>query len=263
MTPTEVCNIALAEMGNRVAITSLTQVSPAAQAANLFYTPKTQMLLRSANWAFARAQQPLTLWKALIVNGQISSNPPPQPWQFSYLYPNDCVKMRFVQPTVTSATSSVPLTTAPTSTYPYPPIPTSVPFVEATDRDDSGNPIRVLLTNVQDAQGIYTRDLSQYPDLWDPMFLSGETALLASYFINSLAPDKGRMAQQIGLAKSAIDAARAASANESISNADHIPDWIMSRMTVGNPWGRGLPGANGQVALAAWEQCQFPDGQWY
>ena len=260
MTPTTVCNLALAEIGQRIQIAALTDASPAANVAALFYEPKTQMLLRSANWDFARAQIPLSLWKSQIVNGALSNTPPPQPWQYSYLYPQDCLRMRFVQPTVTNTGGNVALTASQMTQLVFPPIPTSIPFVEGTDFDVNNNPIRVILTNVMQAQGVYTRDLSQTPDLWDPLFLAGETALLGSYFINALARDKAQMEQQVALAKSIIDQARVANGNEGISNVDHVPDWIRTRRVTGLPW---LYNAQPNVGYGGGGYCSFPDGSFY
>lgn len=261
MTPTEVCNLALGEVGQRVLINSFDDGTPPANAAKLFYTPRTRMLMRSANWDFARAQLPLTLWKAAAINGVASANPPPQPWLYSYLYPSDCLKMRFVQPTVPIATPGTPLTTSPNTVYPYPGIPTAIPFVEGTDIDETNNAIRVILTNVPLAQGIYTRDLSQLPDLWDPLFLSGETALLGSYFISMLALNKAQMQEQIAQAKSIIEQARAANANEAINTIDHTPDWIRTRQLTGLPWVWGL--TTPLVGAGSWDSCSFPDGTFY
>lgn len=268
MTPTEVANLALAEIGNRVPITSFSDGSPAANAAALFYTPKTQMLLRTANWDFARAgATPLTLWKSLLTaSGQISATPPPQPWQYSYLYPTDCLKMRFVQPTLQNAAPGTPLTTAPAPVWGAPPVPTAIPFVIGTDFDASGNPIRTILCNIPSAQAVYTRDLSEFPDLWDPLFLAGETALLGSYFINALARNAAQMNQQVATAKAVIDQARAANANESISTVDHTPDWMRVR-TMSSPlwaWNYvGPTGAYGWGGWGGWDACTFPDGTFY
>ena len=262
MTPVNVCNLALAEVGQRVQIASLADQSPAANAASLFFTPKTQMLLRSANWAFARAQSTLTLYKSVLVAGAASTNPPPQPWQYEYLYPSDCQRLRFLQPTLPGANQTTPpLTTTPNSYFSYPPTPTGVPFVEGADFDPNGNPIRVILTNMCLAQAVYTRDLSQMPDLWDTLFLSGVTALLGSYFINALARDKVQMEQQIAIAKNVLDQARAADANESISNTDHIPDWLRARRMTSGAY-LWYQGSNGALP-GGWDSCQLPNGQFY
>lgn len=267
MTPTDVANLALAEIGNRVQISSFTDGSPAGNAAALFYTPKTQMLLRTANWDFARAgATPLTLWKQLLTStGAISASPPPQPWQYSYLYPSDCLKVRFIQPTIQQVAPGTPLTTAPAPVYGAPPVPTAIPFVIGTDFDASGNPIKTVLCNVPYAQVVYTRDLSQYPDLWDALFLAGETALLGSYFINALARNAAQMNQQIAAAKAVIEQARAANANESISSIDHTPDWMRVRMMTAVPWAWNNLGPNGAYggSWGGWDACGFPDGTFY
>ena len=241
MGPVQVCNLALAECGNRVLITSLSDVSPPAVAANLFYTPKTQMLLRAARWDFARAQVTLTVWKQAVVNGVTSANPPPQPFLFSYLWPADCIAARFVQPTIPTPQSGVPATTAPNLAPWAMRPPTNVPFVVATDLDVNGNAIKVILTNLPAAQLIYTRDLSQIPDLWDSLFLSANTAFLASYFINALARNAAQYSAQVSMTKSMLDMARIANGNEGIQSIDHVPDWLAARFTTGG-WGYGGQG---------------------
>jgi hypothetical protein len=182
---------------------------------------------------------------------------------FSYLYPTDCQKLRYLIPTVPVATTNPPLTTNQTTANWYPHTPTAIPFVEATDFDNLGNPIRVILTNIPQAQAIYTRDLSQKPDLWDSLFSSGVTAYLGSYFINALARDKAQMQEQIGIAKNVLDMARMADANEGIKTMDHRPDWISIRRAQGAPWFLSVAGNNGAVRTGAWETVGFPNGEFY
>jgi hypothetical protein len=267
VTPVDVANISLLEIGNRVSINSFSDATPAAQACRVLYTSKIQALLRAANWSFARAQLSLTQWKAAIVNGAISPTPPPQPWYYSYLYPPDCLKMRFIQPTVVTAAAGTPLTTGGSGTWVYPQVPTAIPFVEGTDFDINNNPIRVLLTNVFQAQAIYTRDLSQTPDLWDSLFMTAATALLASFLIAALANDKAQLQIQVSLAKNSIDQARAINANEAIPNIDHFPDWLSARTGTGYGWsslGSFAQPPGGQPYLSQdWDSIGLPDGQFF
>lgn len=259
-----VVNLALLEMGNRVQINSLNDNNPAANAASLFYTPKTQALLRAAPWAFCRKQALLTQYKASLVNGVVSTDPPPQPWNFEYLRPADCLRARFLVPFLSQTDSgSVPLTTAPNFVYPAACADTRTPFVDAMDTDANGNPIKVILTQLPQAQLVYTVDLSQFPDMWDAMFLSAETAYLASYFLNALAGDRTAMAQQIVIAKGLLDSARAMNASESITSMDHTPDWMIARAGgFGNPapW---APGFAGGFFNSGWDACSFPNGLSY
>ena len=262
MTPVQVCNLALSEMGSRVLLNALTDNSPQAQCANLNYTPRVQMLLRAASWDFARAQINLSVFKQALVNGAVSNNPPPQPWLFSYLWPSDCLKARFILPTIPVQPSGTPLTTAPNPIARVPPVPTGIPFVVGTDLNISGNatsPVKVILTNLPNAQLVYTRDLSQLPDQWDSLFLSATTALLGSYFINALARNKAQYDDSVAMAKSLLDQARVANGNEAIPSIDHRPDWISAR-SAGSYWAGSGGAWSGSVG---WESVSFPDGLRY
>lgn len=248
------------EIGSRVSIQSFSDPTPQAQAANTFYTPKTQMLLRAARWDFARAQITLTLWKAAVINGVTSATPPPQPFLYSYLWPSDCLAARFLVPTAVTVPGETPLTTAPNlAPWALRP-PTSVPFVVGTDLTPppGSQPIKVILTNMPAAQLVYTRDLSQVPDLWDPLFLGADTAFLASFFINALARNAKQYEDQVAAAKGFIDQARVINGNEEMSSVDHLPDWIRSRMTMGQNWtyNQGGPGTY-------YDALVFSDGQRY
>ena len=263
-TPVVVANLALAEIGQRQLIASFSDNSPAAQTANLQYTPRVQALIRTANWDFTRAQITLTVWKQATVNGVTSANPPPQPWLFSYLRPPDCLKARFVLPTIPVQPPGVPLTTSPNMVSYVPPAPTGIPFVIATDFDAQGNPIGVILTNLQNAQLIYTRDLSQVPDLWDSLFLSATTAYLGCYFIMALARNEQQYQAQVASAKGFIDQARIANGNEQIGSIDHVPDWLAARFTSGINWAWNQGGGPGMYGgYGGWDSVQFPCGLRY
>ncbi len=219
-------------------------------------------MLRAAPWGFARAQIALTLWKSATVNGVPSATPPPQPWLYSYEYPNDCLKLRFLQPTMLTQPGGVPLTTGMTAPPWLPQGSTTTPFVDGTDFDGSDNFVRIVLTNLANAQAIYVRDLSQFPDTWDPTFHAAAVAMLAAYFINALARNNQQMGQQIGLAKGMIESARVANANEAITTLDHAPDWMRARVNMGfTPWLFGGGAAANPAMSSQWDAAQFPDGQ--
>ena len=157
----------------------------------------------------------------------------------------------------TTTSGSVPLTSASGATiYPAYAV-TRVPFVINTDMA-TGSPRKTILTNMPDAMLIYTTDLSQYPDMWDAMFLTAETAYLASYFIANLAGDRSLMITQIQIAKAALDNARGVDGNERIANINHEPDWIRARSQGGSYVG----GYNRGNAMD-WDTVGFPDGLFY
>lgn len=264
-TQIDVINLALSEIGQRIFLNSLSDNQPAAAVARINYTPRMQALLRAANWNFCRAQITLTLWKSALVAGQPSPNPPPQPWLFSYLRPPDCLKARFVLPTVPVAPPGVPLTGGPTGIAWTNPVPTGIPFVIATDYDSQGNPINVILTNLCDAQVIYTRDLSQVPDLWDDLFLSAATSYLGSYFIMALARDQQQYASQVAATKGLLDQARVANGDEAIPSIDRTAEWIAARRTSGINyyWNQGGGGGYGSGWGGSYDSLGFSDGLRY
>jgi len=67
------------------------------------------------------------------------------------------------------------------------------------------------------------------------------------------------MSQQINIAKSAIDGARAINGNESISNVDHIPDWLRARAS----GGIGFAGGYNRNTFCDYDAVSFPDGLFY
>lgn len=257
-----VVNLALTEIGQRTTISSISPPdgSTAAQTAALIYTPKIQALLRSALWGFARKQAPLSLYKSLVVGNQISSNPPPQGFLYEYLWPSDCLRMRFIIPTAQMAPPGTPLTTAPNAIPPLYTPPTRIPFVDGSDTDPQGNPLRVILSNLPLAQAVYTFDASQLPALWDSLFLTAATSLLGAYFSNSLSRDRAQMDQQVGIARGAVEAARMQNASEGTPTADLRVDWMTVRQSSGTWWGWGLNNTNGIPWGAGFDQLEVPGG---
>lgn len=265
MNPTTVCNIALGEAQSRTTISGFPPIdnSPAAVQAGLFFTPKTQALLRAANWDFARRQEAGTLIQQAFINGSPSSDPPPQPWLYSYQYPSDALRVRFLIQYQQPQAGGVPFTTGPQNVINPAYATTSVPFVVANVPQASGQPRKLILTNMQNAYIVYTCDLSQTPDMWDSLFLSGVTATLAAYFVAALAGDKGLLATQIQAAKGVLDSARSMNGSESISNVDHFPDWLTIRTSGG--WGGGwMYGAGAATpSPCGYDTMGFPGGIFY
>ena len=90
-TSADIVNRALAQIAAEYTVTGTPPTfdgSAAGLAAGTLYNPAWQMLLRQQDAEFARRTVPLTL----------TGNVPLFPWQFEYLYPNDCLKVRSIQP---------------------------------------------------------------------------------------------------------------------------------------------------------------------
>lgn len=89
LTTAQVVNASLEQIASQSTITSLTDGSPAALAAQVVYAPTVQLMLRELDPDFARFTAPLTL--------SVAATPVP-PWAFEYLYPDACVRLRQVRP---------------------------------------------------------------------------------------------------------------------------------------------------------------------
>jgi hypothetical protein len=267
--PADVINRALDDVGAQP-ITDIRDGSNEQRVAVRHYGPTIRELLRAAPWNFARKERSLSLAKDRTNTDGTVPIDVPMPWLYEYLLPQDCVKLRFVpQLTPQQPTSDPPQTTNPgiQGTY-YGAWP--APYVIANDvgvpNEDESIGVTVILTNVQNALGVYTAAVMN-PVLWDPLFMQGVVALLAAKFALPLAADK-KLAlemrqQQIAIAKDIIGQARVANGNESWTTVDHLPDWIRVRGSGGWPGGFWTSNQPGLGNFSGWDSLYFPDGSAY
>lgn len=236
--PLDIVNRALSAIGARsgssgtvAAIASLNENSNEAFQANMLYTPTVQDLLRAAHWDFARSVATLSLLKAApntpenpttVIGAWIPAWPAP-PWLYEYAYPAGCLAVRSI-----SAYSNVNTGNGSLGSYVIGQAALRK-FIVASDTDASGNPLRVILTNVESAIGIYTMDWSQYPDQWDSEFQEAAVTALAARLAMAITGNLqlGNMLMQ--QAGAMIQSARVGNGNEGQTIIDHIPDWIQIR----------------------------------
>lgn len=229
------------------------------------YGPTVRSLLRSAHWNFARKQQPMLLAKdATNTDGSVPIDVPP-PWLYEYLYPQDCIKVRFVpqlaapEPLTPPLMTNLPVSPIYSGTYP-------APFVIGTDLlsgpDSTG--INVILTNVKGAMLVFTAMISD-PQQWDALFMDTVVALLAAKFAMPLVQDKKlaleMRAQSIAIVKDMLGQARVSDGNEGWSTVDHTPDWMRIRRSGGWPSGfftSNIPGSPGN--FLGFDSIWLPDG---
>lgn len=237
----DICNRALSEMGARTVISSLSETSAAAVQCSLFYSTLRRQLLRAAPWGFARKTE------ALTTLGLLSDDPPasPFPWLAKYLYPADCVKLRYILPSMQVSTStpiSIPTVGVPVWAGNGAPS-RSWRFIVASD--DSVVPSRtVLLANIDSAIAVYTKDETD-PERFDDLFQNALSMALANKLCMPLS---GNVALKQGfaqMAEAAITQARAADGNEALASTDHIVDWMVFRNSE-------VSGTNGYAALGNW-----------
>jgi len=297
-TPATIANQALDAIGigADIEIGDLEEGTREAKVCLRAYGKCLRQLLRGANWDFARKTAPLVLLADASGQTQNVGNMVPIPWIYEYSYPIDCMKMRFIpfngylNPPIPGNNIQIPPpTTAPGANLPsligtrlvpapflvatdynYPPDP-SLQYQEVQGQGQQGR--TVILTNMQNAQAIYTAFISE-PSLWDALFRGAFVSYLASEVALSLSKDiKIGMAirgEQIKIVKAKLDAARIADGNEGTSSTDHLPDFMRVRSwgtaygggAVG-PGGIGFWGGYGDGWGGGWDVVGFSDGSVY
>ena len=115
----------------------------------------------------------------------------------------------------------------------------TLPFVVNYDTDANGNPILTILTNLDQAQAVYTVNQNN-PQNWDSGFQEAMVAALGAKLVPALTGNLAMMQLQIGIATRVVMEARGRDGNEGLTIVDHIPDWIRVR---GYGWLSQWPGA--------------------
>lgn len=230
-------NRSLLSVGARAQISSLDEDSTEADAINVLFTPTFQQLARTAPWNCLKQQATLTL---LAAAEGTEENPdgdtlpiPPQPWLYQYQVPSNSLQIRYLLPTLPTAstTGSSPLTTASVAAGPWAPFgDQQIPFSVSYATDSDNNPLEVILTNLSDAQAVYTVDQPN-PVIWDSLFEQAFVASLAAYLVPALSLNLPLMQMSIKTADAAIAQARMRDGNEGVVCQDHLPDWISARTT--------------------------------
>ncbi len=291
--PADVANQALDAAGVEHTIGDLEEGTRTAQVTLRAYSQCLRQLLRAANWDFARKTSPLLLLADATGQTPLVGSMVPVPWIYEYAYPIDCMKVRFIPwnygqyPSVPTGNIQIP-TTIPLTTGQGTPQSTGqrlrpARFVVATDpnypnppgqlfwevQGESPQGRTVILTNVKDAQIIYTA-MMNYPSVWDSLFREAMVAYLASQIALPLAKDKkmgmALRKENIELAKMKIKEARVVDGNEGFYSSDIKVDWMQARRTGGwgssrGGWGDGGDGPGGFGG--GWDSCSFADGTAY
>lgn len=227
-----ICNMALSAIGARSRIVSLSEQSPEAAECNLHYEQTLLGLLRMTPWRWARANVALAVWKARRGTPEnpdgTATADPEWPWMYSYLYPAECAKARYILPqlALNNAAAVPPLTSAgemPVLDETTPPIR----FAEASDVDNTNPSLpvqkKVILTNQPQARLIFTR-ITTDPDIWDQNFIDAFIGRLAAKISFNLSGDKTLTKNAIAAGKVAEEEAKASIANEGVDIKDWQPE---------------------------------------
>ena len=255
---TSLANRALAAIGGKANISSLTENSAQANACNLLFSPTFQQLARSAYWNCLQKQVKLSL---LLAAAHTPENPnatppfPPFPYLYQYLLPPDCLKARALIPSCPNqSTGGPPLTTASVAAPIWIRGMGQIPFKVAYATDINNNPETVILTNLSQAQLLYTVD-SENPVIWDSQFQAAFVASLAAFLVPALSLHMPLMQANVALADRLIAEARASDSNEGTNSQDHTPDFIRARSGGADGF---YSGSNGGYYGGGWDSMAWP-----
>lgn len=180
----DICNLALAQLGDAAAVQSINPPDQSAQAAHCsrFYPIARDALLEMHSWGFATLRVQLA---------QVP-NPFPQ-WQYAYAAPSDAINyLEILDP---NALDDYSVGVQMAGTVPYTPasgvgIYTPQPFQVESLADQE-----VILTNQASAMLRYTHSVSDTAE-FSPLFVEGLATLLASHLAGPvLKGAEGRAAQ--------------------------------------------------------------------
>ncbi len=242
----DIANRALSAVGARSgaagsvsALQSLNAASNEAFQVNLLFNPTRDDLLRGAPWNFCQKSALLSLLKSAPGTPENTTTPtqwsnayPPPPWLYEYAYPSDCLRLNQIKSTLGYSGGA--------GGYGYPVLagaPSGVgamrKFKIASDTDSNGNPITVVLANLEDALAIYTAQITD-PSLWDANFQQAMVTSLAARLALPLSGSAALKQELLQEAQLYVQNARVSDGNEGTTNTDHVPDWIAARGYAGD-----------------------------
>lgn len=196
--PVDVYNWALAAVGSRARLQSISEASREASICTLFYENVRDQILRSAPWDSARTYKRLAQISMRAEDASWVSTDPAPGWNYAYALPSDFIWPRSIS---TFARFEMGIT--------------------ATDQ-------RVIYTN--DAAPIlcYTKRQTRV-DLWDSDLQAAVGFALGAHICMSLTGSQDKVRLITAQAIDKIIAARQNAANSPDFQLDSTPEWIAAR----------------------------------
>lgn len=205
-------NMALSNIGARSSIEDLTENTAEARQINLWYDFARGEALEAFDWSFARRRLTLALH---------ADDPPDGVWGFRYQYPADALVMRFLQSPSNAASTDTIFQAWDTETT----AGNAVPYViEIDDAKES----KTILTNLEDAIGVYTFDL-ETTSLFSKLFIQTLAANLGFHIAMALTGKSDIRKEQYDRFLELLTFAPAANANEEVPKAPREAEWIRGR----------------------------------
>ena len=192
MTDTEICNMALSYLGKGV-ISSMDESTENARAVKLFYDPARCEILREFPWGFAHRRERLAL-SAQDIPG----------WDYAYGYPAECLKLNRLM----------------AETY--------EPYRKPFDIVNIGASTKIIVTDLENAFADYVWNV-QDPNLFDDVFITGFSHLLASKIAMRLTGNPQVMQQEYQLYQATINSARLQDAREKMTEPVYDSSYGLAR----------------------------------
>ncbi len=189
-----ICNLALSNLG-KSNISSLEDAGAEAKACAQFYDHVRDMLLQSHPWRFAGATRALA---------QVTNDKPGE-WLYAYSRPNECLKIRNVQPSLT--------------------VPVDCPNPSGWPHDFEGD---TIYCNLSPAFLRFTKRLTD-PTRYPPLFAEALACHLSVRLAMPMTRDPKVRADAYNLAIQMQAQAETADANEVRETSDHISEFETGR----------------------------------
>lgn len=214
----DICNMALANIGDSALITSIDPVDGTPQSTHCarFYPVARDAVLEMGQWAFAMKRRTL-----------VETTSPTTAWQYAYILPGDCLKAVTIQADDSAADYLIPNVMSTTPAWPSLGSAETVPQAFAIEYSSDGT--RIILTNQEDAVLRYVGrvyDTRRYPASFKQAVSWKLAAMLSGPII------KGEEGSK--LAVRAEQMARAMCGQASVSDAAQRKIPFAER----NPWNR-------------------------
>jgi hypothetical protein len=193
----DICNLALAHIGDEATVSSISPSDGSAQADHCvrYYPIARDVLLEMHDWNFARRRVALA----------VTANTPPAKWAYEYAYPNSCIRLLAVLGE--DGDEHAPRQ-----------------FMQGTDA--SGN--KVIWTHEENATVLYTHAITDTTK-FTALFVSALSWLLASYLAGAITKDMKIKESMLKMFNTELGKAAMASANANDNPQPHTPDWVSLR----------------------------------
>jgi len=211
-TDTDICNLALAALGDEATVVSIDPPEGSAQADHCaqWYPIAVETVLEAHDWKFASRR----------IAGAALSSPTPS-WSHAYAKPSGALRVRAVIPPNTTSDMGEGLVT------------NTQPFDIETLEDGT----EVIVTDQDNAVLIYTlRNVD--PGKFPPLFVQTVVRLLASYLAGPVLKNEAGRAEsraQLQLYQAWLLKAQASDANQRHGSSPHVAQQLAARG--GIPWG--------------------------